>query len=31
MVEARIGSKIALSVLRGDHLITLDVVPVELA
>jgi S1-C subfamily serine protease len=30
MVEARIGSKIALSVLRGDHLITLDVVPVEL-
>jgi S1-C subfamily serine protease len=31
MVEARIGAKIALSVLRGDHLITLDVVPVELA
>jgi S1-C subfamily serine protease len=28
MVEARIGSKIALSVVRGDHLITLDVVPV---
>ncbi len=31
MVETRIGSKIALSVLRGDHLITLGVVPVELA
>jgi S1-C subfamily serine protease len=31
MVEARIGSKIALSVLRGDHLIALDVVPLELA
>ncbi len=31
MVEARIGSKLALVVLRGDHLITLDVVPVELA
>jgi S1-C subfamily serine protease len=31
MVEAHIGSKIALSVLRGDQLITLDVVPVELA
>jgi S1-C subfamily serine protease len=31
MVEARIGSKIALSVLRGDRTITLDVVPVELA
>jgi S1-C subfamily serine protease len=30
MVEARIGSKIALSVLRDDHLITLEVVPVEL-
>jgi len=30
MVEARIGSKVALSVLRSDHLITLDVVPVEL-
>lgn len=30
MVEARIGSKVALSVLRGDHVITLDVVPVEL-
>src|SRR6202163_351387 len=27
MVEARIGSKIALSVLRGDRTITLDVVP----
>jgi S1-C subfamily serine protease len=31
MVEARIGSKLALSVLRGDKVITLDVVPVELA
>jgi S1-C subfamily serine protease len=30
MVEARIGSKVALSVLRNDHVITLDVVPVEL-
>jgi S1-C subfamily serine protease len=30
MVEARIGSKVALSVLRSDHVITLDVVPVEL-
>src|SRR6202521_1192339 len=31
MVETRIGSKLALSVLRGDHLVTLEVVPVELA
>jgi S1-C subfamily serine protease len=31
MVETHIGSKLALSVLRGDHLITLEVVPVELA
>ena len=32
MVEARIGSKLALSVLRGEQaLITLEVVPVELA
>ena len=31
MVETRIGSKLALSVLRGDRLITLEVVPVELA
>ncbi|HYR49701.1 MAG TPA: trypsin-like peptidase domain-containing protein [Candidatus Eisenbacteria bacterium] len=31
MVEARIGSKLALSILRADRLITLDVVPVELA
>jgi S1-C subfamily serine protease len=31
MVEARIGSKVALDILRGDHLITVDVVPVELA
>ncbi len=31
MVEARIGSKLDLSILRGDHLINLQVVPVELA
>jgi S1-C subfamily serine protease len=31
MVEAQIGSKVALSVLRHERLITLDVVPVELA
>ena len=31
MVEARIGSKLALSVLRGDKMVTLEVVPVELA
>jgi S1-C subfamily serine protease len=31
MVETRIGSKLALSVLRGDHRVTLEVVPVELA
>src|SRR6202795_2376540 len=31
MVETRIGSKLALSVLRGDHLVRLEVVPVELA
>jgi hypothetical protein len=31
MVEAHIGSRLALSVLRADHLITLEVVPVELA
>src|ERR1700682_6175432 len=31
MVEARIGAKVALSVLRHERLITLDVVPVELA
>src|SRR5467141_3731591 len=31
MVEARIGSKLALSILRADHLITLEIVPVELA
>ena len=31
MVETRIGSKLALKVLRGDHLVTLEVVPVELA
>jgi hypothetical protein len=31
MVETRIGSKLAMSVLRGNHLVTLEVVPVELA
>jgi S1-C subfamily serine protease len=31
MVEAHIGSKLALSILRADHLITLEIVPVELA
>jgi S1-C subfamily serine protease len=31
MVEARIGSKLELSVLRADRLIALEVVPVELA
>ena len=31
MVEARIGSKLTLNVLRADSLITLEVVPVELA
>lgn len=31
MVEAHIGSKLALTVLRGDQMVTLDVVPVELA
>jgi S1-C subfamily serine protease len=30
MVEGRIGSKLPLTVLRGDHLITVDVVPAEL-
>jgi S1-C subfamily serine protease len=30
MVEARIGSKLELEILRGDHFITLNVVPVEL-
>jgi S1-C subfamily serine protease len=30
MVEARIGAKLTLSVLRGDQLLNLDVVPVEL-
>jgi S1-C subfamily serine protease len=30
MVEARIGSSLTLTVLRDDHLLTLDVVPVEL-
>jgi S1-C subfamily serine protease len=31
MVEARIGAKLALTILRGDKLVTLEVVPVELA
>src|ERR1700730_8108898 len=31
MVEARIGSKLPLTVLRGDKLVTVDVIPVELA
>jgi len=30
MVEAKIGSKIALTIMRGDNLVSLDVVPVEL-
>jgi S1-C subfamily serine protease len=30
MVEARIGSKLPLTVLRGDHLVTIEVLPVEL-
>jgi len=29
--SAAIGSRLALSLLRADHLITLEVVPVELA
>ncbi len=31
MVEAQIGSKLGLSILRGGKLMTLEVVPVELA
>jgi S1-C subfamily serine protease len=31
MVETSIGSKLALTILRGDHMVTLDIVPVELA
>jgi S1-C subfamily serine protease len=31
MVEASIGSKLVMTVLRGDHLITLEVVPIELS
>jgi S1-C subfamily serine protease len=31
MVEARIGSKLVLSILRAEKLITLEVIPVELA
>src|SRR2546425_3065699 len=31
MVEAQIGAKLALTVLRSDKLVTVDVVPVELA
>jgi hypothetical protein len=30
MVEASIGAKLPLTLLRGDKLITLEVVPVEL-
>src|SRR6202521_2255189 len=30
MVEARIGSKLPLTVLRGEHLVTIEVLPVEL-
>jgi S1-C subfamily serine protease len=30
MVEARIGSKLSLTVLRSEKLVTVDVVPVEL-
>src|SRR6202049_1577436 len=30
MVEARIGSKLPLTVLRGDHMVTIEVLPVEL-
>ncbi|MDQ6722050.1 MAG: trypsin-like peptidase domain-containing protein [Candidatus Dormibacteraeota bacterium] len=30
MVEARIGAKLPLTVLRGDHLVTIDVMPAEL-
>jgi len=31
MVEAQIGSKLGLSILRGGKLMTVEVVPVELA
>jgi hypothetical protein len=31
MVEARIGSKVELEILRDEKLVTLNVVPVELA
>ena len=31
MVEARIGARLALTILRGDKLVTVEVVPVELA
>src|ERR1700694_455824 len=31
MVEAHIGSKLTLTILRNDHLVTVEVVPVELA
>jgi S1-C subfamily serine protease len=30
MVEGRIGSKLPLRVVRGDHLVTLEVIPREL-
>jgi hypothetical protein len=31
MVEANIGSRLTLTILRGDKLVTVDVIPVELA
>jgi S1-C subfamily serine protease len=31
MVEANIGSRVALTILRGDKLVTVEVIPVELA
>ena len=31
MVEAKIGARLPLTVIRGDNLITLDVIPVELS
>jgi hypothetical protein len=31
MVEAQIGSRLPLTILRADKLVTIEVVPVELA
>jgi len=31
MVEAQIGSKLALTVMRSDKLVTIEIVPVELS